>query len=426
MSIEVRLPQFGDAMAAAKVGVWLKREGDRVTSGEPIVEVETDKTNMEIEAPASGVLQKILIPAGSEGVMVNALLATIGEVHESAPAARPVEPSSEEAVSSPAAPQVVETRAPLDVAEVTASAVAPTADVNATPVARKIANFAGIDLATIRPADGARITKSDVELALGKRAASPASASTSTAGSSAVNATVFAAAPFTSSPFEDRPLSNVRRVTAARLLQAKQTVPHFYLEAACRVDALMDLRAQWNARGMGKVTVTDLLVFAASRALRTVPLANSAWTDTAVRVFEHADIAVAVNTPKGLMTPIVRGAERKSILGISRELSMLAERARNGSLKPDEYTGGTFTISNLGMFGVTSIVPIINTPQACILGVGAVERRPVVDGQTIVAGRTMICTLAADHRAIDGATGAEFLAELRRLIEDPLSMTLEA
>ncbi len=427
MPIEVRLPQLGDAMTAAKVGAWLKREGDQVTSGEPIVEVETDKTNVEIEAPASGVLQKILIAAGSEGVLVDALLATIAEAHESTPAARPVEPPPEAPAPPRAAAEAVEARAALDTAaEAVPPLMAPTANVNATPVARKIANLAGIDLAAIRPADGARITKSDVELALGKRPASPASVPAPTTGSSAIHTAAFATAPSTSSPFEDRPLSNMRRVTATRLQQAKQAVPHFYLEAECRVDALMDLRAQWNARGTSKVTVTDLLVFAASRALRRVPLANSAWIDTAVRVFEHADIAVAVNTPKGLITPIVRGAERKSIMGISRELSALAERARNGSLKPDEYTGGTFTISNLGMFGVTSIVPIINTPQACILGVGAVEPRPVVEGQQIVAGRTMICTLAADHRAIDGATGAEFLAELRRLIEDPLSMALEA
>lgn len=430
MPIEVRLPQLADAMTAAKVGAWLKREGDRVASGEPIVEVETDKTNVEIEAPVSGVLQKILIATGSDGVLVGALLATIVEAHESAPAPSRAEPAGE----TPGAPRTVEPErvAPSvrSLASDRAASLALTESVPAdgltvTPVARKMAKLAGVDLAPIRPADGVRITKSDVERALGKRPVASV-ATPATTGASALEAVTAIASHATSAAFEDRPLSNMRRVTAVRLLQAKQTVPHFYLQAECRVDALMDLRAGWNARGTDpKVTVTDLLVFAVSRALRKVPLANSAWAETAVRVFERVDIAVAVNTPKGLITPIVRGAERKSIAAIARELSSLAERARSGGLNPDDYTGGTFTISNLGMFGVTSITPIVNTPQACILGVGAVEQRPVITGNQVVVGRTMSCTLAADHRAIDGATGAEFMAELRRRLEDPQSMTLE-
>jgi pyruvate dehydrogenase E2 component (dihydrolipoamide acetyltransferase) len=189
----------------------------------------------------------------------------------------------------------------------------------------------------------------------------------------------------------------------------------------------MRLRTQWNERRPGaKISVTDLLVFASSRALRQVPLANSAWVESAVRVYAGVDIAVAVNTPRGLIAPVVRECQRKTLGAISQEVVDLARRARDGRLQPDEYTGATFTISNLGMFGVTSIIPIVNPPSACILGVGAIEERAVVVDHQIVAGHTLVCALAADHRAIDGATGAEFMTELRRRLEDPLSMALEA
>jgi pyruvate dehydrogenase E2 component (dihydrolipoamide acetyltransferase) len=216
-------------------------------------------------------------------------------------------------------------------------------------------------------------------------------------------------------------------VTAARLLQAKQTIPHFYLEADCRVDGLMALRRQLNARNDGlKITITDLVVLAAARALRKVPVANSAWAETVVRVFENVDIAVAVSTSRGLLTPIVRSAHRKGLAAISRELKELADRARRGQLQPSEYTGGTFTISNLGMFGVTGMTPIINPPQSCILGVGSIEARAVVADGQLTAGHMMRCTLAADHRAIDGVEGAGLLSEIRRLLENPVAMALEA
>jgi len=300
----------------------------------------------------------------------------------------------------------------------------PTRTVIATPLAAKMAKLAAIDLTEVAQSGQGRVTKADVERALQQRqlqmpGAVPERPSMpeSVAERPALSA---------SGGFDDRPLSAMRRVTAARLLRAKQTIPHFYLEADCRVDDLITLRRQLNARNDSlEITVTDFVVLAAARALRNVPVANSTWADTSVRVFENVDIAVAVSTSRGLVAPIVRNAHRKGLAAISRELKDLADRARRGQLQPGEYTGGTFTISNLGMFGVTGMTPIINPPQSCILGVGSIEARPVVADGQLRAGHMMRCTLAADHRAIDGVEGAGLLSEIRRLLESPVAMALE-
>jgi pyruvate dehydrogenase E2 component (dihydrolipoamide acetyltransferase) len=426
MSVELKLPLLADSMTTGRLGAWLKREGDAVKAGEPIVEVETDKTSVEIEAPVSGILERIVVKAGADGVPVGTVLGTIAEAGAGAHAAAvpprvdppvaPPSPSRPAPATPPPPPARVEPRA----AKADPPRAAASASVDATPVARKMAHLAGLELGSIHAADGRRITKADVEATLGRR---PAAAGPAVAP-------LPAAAPDLSaipSAFEDRPLSAMRRITAARLQQAKQTVPHFYLQSDCRVDALVAMREQWNGRkGAQKISLTDLLVFAAARALQKVPHANSAFTGSALRVFSSVDIAVAVSTPTGLLTPVVRAAHKKSVLAISAELAELASRARSGGLTPQEYSGGTFTLSNLGMYGVTSILPILNPPSACIMGVGAVEARPVVVGSQVVPGRTMSITLAADHRALDGATGAELLAEVRRLVEDPLALALES
>jgi pyruvate dehydrogenase E2 component (dihydrolipoamide acetyltransferase) len=219
--------------------------------------------------------------------------------------------------------------------------------------------------------------------------------------------------------FTEAPLSATRRVTATRLQNAKQTIPHFYLQIECCVDALLGMRDEMRSQGTSRPTVTDFVVRASALALRKVPLANSAWVDDTLRVYEDADIAVAVKTPAGLITPIVRAANDKDVPHISRELRGLIDRARENRLKSEEYIGGTFTVSNLGMYGVSSLYAIINPPQSGILGVGAVEQRPVVRDGRIGIHSMMTCTLSADHRALDGATGAEFLGELRRLLENP-------
>lgn len=436
MATEFRLPQLTESMATVKVSTWLKKEGDTVTRGEPIAEVETDKTSVELEAPETGVLVKIHVPAGSDKVAAGTVIATIGAAGAaaaapaaaapapaSAPAAAPPAPAAAPAAAVPApapaavvpAPVPAPPPAPAPVAS--AAPAAPGAKVSSTALAAKMAQMAGIDLATL-PVQGRRITKADVEAALVSRGMVTRTPAPGTA----------AAAPPIPVPaigvFEDVPASTMRRVTAQRLQQSKQTVPHFYLQTNCRVDKLLALRQQMNASGAVKITVTDLLVAAVGLAVRRVPAVNSAWLGDGVRVYQSVDIAVAVATPQGLITPIVRGCEQKPVAAISRDLKELSEKARNGKLKPEEYTNGTFTISNLGMYGVTNITPILNPPQCCILGVGATEAVPVVEDGKLVPGHVMGLTLAADHRAIDGVTGAEFMQQLRKLIEDPIAIAL--
>ncbi|MDO8795861.1 MAG: dihydrolipoamide acetyltransferase family protein [Vicinamibacterales bacterium] len=423
MATEFRLPQLTESMATVKLSTWLKREGDTVKKGEPIAEVETDKTSVELEAPEDGVLAKIHVPAGSDKVAAGTVIATIGAAGDAvaAPAAAQA-PKVEAPKPAPqaAAPQAVAPAVPAPVAAAapTASPTPSGAKVPATALAAKMAQVAGIDLGSI-PVQGRRVTKADVEAILQSRGIGTRTQPV---------AAPVAAVPVFPVPaigvFEDKPATAMRRVTAQRLQQSKQSIPHFYLQTNCRVDRLLALRQQINASGAVKITVTDLLVAAVGLAIRRVPAVNSAWLGDGVRVYQSVDIAVAVATPQGLITPVVRGCEQKPVAAISRDLKDLSERARNGKLKPEEYTNATFTISNLGMYGVTNITPILNPPQCCILGVGATEAVPVVEDGTLVPGHVMGLTLAADHRAIDGVTGAEFMQQLRKLIEDPIAIAL--
>lgn len=431
MATEFRLPQLTESAAAVKLSSWLKREGDTVKKGEPIAEVETDKTNVELEAPEAGVLVTIHVAAGGEGLKPGTLLCTIGEagaaaavpVAAVAPVAAPVPvaPAAAAPAAAPAAvpPVTAPVQAPVVAAPVATASAPPSAvKVAATPLAARMAEVAGLDLSTVQTG-GRRITKADVEAAIGRgpaaaRRAEPAAAS----------APVVFAVP-NNAPFVDQPLTAMRRVTGERLQQAKQVVPHFYLQSEVRADALLAMRKQINESSAGvKVTVTDLLVAACARALVRVPAANSAFNGTSVRLFENVDIAVAVNTPNGLITPVIRGTQRKPIPQISRDLKDLSERARLGKLKPEEYSNGTFTISNLGMYEISTMTPILNPPQCCILGVGATTAKPVVENGQIVVGHTMWLTLAADHRALDGVGGAELMREIKHLIEDPMSIVL--
>lgn len=432
MRIEVRLPQLGDAISVARLTVWLKKDGDAVAAGEPLVEFETDKTTVEVEAPASGVLENIRIPDGTDGVPVGAILAMIvdGVPKELVrPSAVPlISPAPRVNMDVPDLATVNDVRSVSEDPAPVPEMLDPSSGehghgrtIRATSLALKMATLAGLDLESVRPIepDGC-ITKADVDAALAQRQPPRADASHARAASPRETQ------PAITGGFRDEPLSLVRRTTAARLQQAKQTIPHFYLQADCRVDGLLQLQSKVNERLKDlKISVTALVIFAAAHALKKVPRANSSWIEGGLRIFDDVDIAVAVNTAQGLIVPILRKAQTKPLLTLSQELKELAGRARAGTLRPGEYTGGTFTISNLGMYEVTSIVPIVNPPHACILGVGGIERRPVVVGEAVTVGSVMSCTLAADHRAIDGATGAELLAELRRLLEDPVALTLD-
>ena len=474
---EIRLPRLADAVASVRFGAWLKQEGDQVEAGEPIAEVETDKTTVELESPAAGVLCDLRVAAGADGLEVGAVLARIapaagaGAVLLSAGAARvePVEPAD-----PPAAPgddsghHRPDLRADVEPADPPAAPgdfpVVPNDEVvpAATPLALRMAAAAGLDLSAVRAAgaDG-RIRKADIDRVLAARRGAPIEAAAggfsphtasspaplrapgpprasepmedggdaASGGGSASPApgpsSGSAEADAAASPYRDRPLTAMRRVTAARMQQAKQTVPHFYLRTECRVDAALSLlaaaRRQWPE---APPTLTDLVVRAAACALRRVPEANSAWADGTVRVYDRVDVAVAVNTPHGLMAPVVRGADGKDLAAVARETRALVARARAGRLAPAEYAGGTFTVSNLGMYGVESLYAIVNPPQSCILGVGAAARRPVAAGDGVVVGAVMACTLSADHRVIDGAAGAELLEAVRSNLEQPGLMLL--
>ena len=396
MAVDIVMPELAESMISAKVASWLKAEGDTVTAGQPIVEIETDKTTVEIEAPATGVLETIRVPAGTDGVTVGTVLAVI------AAGGGVVAPGPEPSAGGPR---------PAD-------SPAPGAREGvATPLAARMAMLSGVDVVELSARQGGtRVRRSDVERYL-RRDLHPSRTP------DAATRVISPHGPPATGLFDDVPLTPMRRATAARLQQAKREIPHFYLTADCNVTKLVRLRLQLNRESVGlKLTVTDLMIAACALALRDVPLANATWADDVVRVYRTIDIAFAVNTVRGLVTPIVRDCQDKTLAAISRDVRQLTSRAREGRLSRDEYTGGTFTLSNLGMFGVSTVTPIVNPPQCCILGVGAIERRPVAIGDGLAVGDVMSCTLSADHRAIDGATGAEVLQAIRRRLEDPVAL----
>ena len=452
--VEVRLPELADAMTSATLTAWLKNPGDAVTAGEPIAEIETDKTTVELEAPADGVLDDIRVAAGADAIAVGTVLALIREgaageattpdvpARAAAPGAATSEPAPPAATpdTGDAAPGQPRDRGAADanaapapgavrrlgtlpktdsVAAASPAPVAARPDVPATPLARRMAELAGLDLSGVTGSgNGGRVMKVDVERLLrasreGASAPVPGHASASERAAPATTTP----APTSDLAHADRPLTAMRRVTAQRMAEAKRSAPHFYLEIECAADELRALRDA--ASGSGAPSVNDVVVRAAALALREVPLANSAWTGDAVRVYDRVDLAVAVQTPAGLVTPVVRAADTRTLLEIAAELRRLAADARAGRLQPADYQGGTCTISNLGMYGVSSLYAILNPPQSCILGVGAIVERPVVRDGKVTVGAMMTVTLSADHRAIDGVTGAELLRALKALLEDP-------
>jgi len=413
MPINVLMPALSPTMTEGNLAKWHKKEGDTVESGDVLCEIETDKATMEVEAVEEGILGKILVAEGTEGVAVNAPIAVILEEGESA--------SDIGDVSAPApAPKSAPAPAPATAAPTIApSAPAKTKGgrVIASPLARRMAAQSGIDLAAIAGSGpGGRIVKRDLEGAV----------------SGAVPALRPAAAQLpamVAGSYTDIPHSTMRKIIASRLQESKQTVPHFYLTVDCRIDELLDMRKRLNAaapegEGAYKISVNDFVVRAVALALKQVPAANASWTETAIRQYHDVDVAVAVATPNGLITPVVRKADEKGLAVISNQVKDLATRGRDGKLMPEEYQGGGFTISNLGMFGIKDFAAIINPPQSCILAVGAGEQRPVVTNGALAVATVMTCTLSVDHRSVDGAIGAQFLAAFKRMIEEPLTMML--
>lgn len=433
MPINILMPALSPTMTEGTLARWLVKEGDTVNSGDILAEIETDKATMEVETIDEGTIAKILIPDGSEGVQVNQVIAILLEEDEDASAL-------DAAAPSPAAkPETVNetpvaTAAPVpQVAPAAAAPIAASGDrVFASPLARRMASQEDLDLSAVQgTGPHGRIVKADILTALeqgtGKavaQAASPSAPAPKAAAPTSSGPNARELADLLGMEYELEPLSSIRRVIANRLTESKQTVPHFYLSVDCEMDKLLAFRKELNASGDVKISVNDFVIRAAALALKKVPAANASYSEEGILSYKNADISVAVATPTGLITPIIKAAEGKGLGVISSEMKDLAGRARDGKLKPEEYQGGTFSISNLGMFGIKDFSAIINPPQGCILAVGAGEQRPVVKDGALAIATVMTCTLSVDHRVVDGAVGAEFMAAFKTLIQEPLSMLL--
>jgi len=420
MSTNILMPALSPTMTEGTLARWLKKEGDQIRAGDVIAEIETDKATMEVEAVDEGVLGKILVADGTAGVKVNDPIAVLedgsGAVAET-PKAAPKQEAGE--VAAP-----VQSVAPAPMAR---SVVANGHDggerIFASPLARRMATQAGIALSSLKGSGpNGRIVRADVEAAQPGKAA-PAQVQAPM---------VAAAAPASAIAAQGRlvPLNNIKRVTAQRLTQAKQSVPHFYVSIDVELDALLKLRADLNARSPKegdqayKLSVNDMLIKACALTLRRVPKVNASYTDDGIFLYDDVDISIAVSIPDGLITPIIRQADTKSVAAISREGKALFERAKAGKLKPVEFQGGSFSISNMGMYGVRDFAAIINPPQAAILAIASGEQRAVVRDEQLAVATVMTCTISVDHRVIDGALAAEWLAEFKSLVQDPLGLLL--
>jgi pyruvate dehydrogenase E2 component (dihydrolipoamide acetyltransferase) len=440
MPIEILMPALSPTMTEGNVTKWLKKEGDEVHSGDVLAEIETDKATMEFEAVDDGRLGRILVPEGAEGIKVNQPIALLlGEGEDASAldqlAEKPVTP-----VAAASAAKPLQATEPQPAARPVPARGGNGKDrIFASPLARRMAQQAGLDLAAITGSGPqGRVVKADIEAALSAERPSAAPAqpiARPVAQPQAVPPATAASVPALSKervlalagnpPYTERSLTAMRRVIARRLTESKQTVPHFYLTVDCEIDELLKFRAELNAKSDAyRISVNDFVIRAAALALRQVPAANASWSDEAILLWDTVDIAVAVALEDGLITPIVKNADRKGLATIANETKDLAARARAGKLKLQEFQGGTFSMSNLGMFGVRDFAAVINPPHGGILAVGAGEQRPVVKNGALAIATVMSCTLSCDHRAVDGAVGAQFLAAFKKLVEDPLTMLL--
>jgi pyruvate dehydrogenase E2 component (dihydrolipoamide acetyltransferase) len=418
---KVVLAKLSPTMEEGTIVKWSKQEGDAVKVGDVLAEIETDKANMEMEALGAGVLRKILVPAGGKapigaliGVIadanedIQAVLASAGPAQAPAPAAPPPAPVAA-APPPPAPPSPAPAPAPI------VAAVGNGGRIKASPLARAIAADRNIPLHAIAGSGpGGRVVKRDVEAyagggpVLARIAPAPAPSSASAAPSV--------------TPGQEFPLSNMRKTIARRLSESKFSAPHFYVTVEIDMDAAVAAREQLLRAEEAKVSFNDLVLKACAKALKAFPMVNASWAGDKIVTKGEINIGVAVSLPDGLITPVVKNADRKGVLEISREVKDLAARAREKKLKPEEFTGSTFTTSNLGMFDVSEFTAIINPPDSAILAIGAVQKVPVVDGDKIRIGQRMKVTMSSDHRVIDGALAAQFLKEVRRLLENPVAL----
>ncbi|RUW01398.1 pyruvate dehydrogenase complex dihydrolipoamide acetyltransferase [Mesorhizobium sp. M1A.F.Ca.IN.020.04.1.1] len=452
MPINITMPALSPTMEEGNLAKWLVKEGDHVAPGDVIAEIETDKATMEVEAVDEGTVAKLVVPAGTEGVKVNAVIAILAGEGEDAGAAAKSDggaaPKAEAPKADPAKAEAPK-EAPKPAAAPAKAEPAPVANghaggerVFASPLARRIAKDAGVDVKGLSGSGPhGRVVKADVEAAIASGGAKAAPAGKAPAGAPA-GAPAPAPKPmsddqvlklFAEGSYELVPHDNMRKTIARRLVEAKSTIPHFYLTLDCELDALLALRTQLNAAApmrktekgevpAYKLSVNDMVIKAMAMALMAVPDANASWTENAMVKHKHADVGVAVSIPGGLITPIIRHADEKTLSVISNEMKDLASRARSRKLKPEEYQGGTTAVSDLGMFGVKDFAAVINPPHATILAVGAGEERAIVKKGEIKIATMMSVTLSTDHRAVDGALGAELLGAFKRMIENPMGM----
>ncbi|MCO4848378.1 MAG: pyruvate dehydrogenase complex dihydrolipoamide acetyltransferase [Yoonia sp.] len=427
MPTEILMPALSPTMEEGTLAKWHVKEGDTVSSGDILAEIETDKATMEFEAIDEGVIGKIMIAEGTEGVKVNAVIAVlledgetaadIGATSAAAPAAQPA-----------AAAEVAPAGSPEKAAPAPAAPVKEGTRIFATPLARRIAADKGLDLAKVAGSGPhGRIVKADVENAQAGAVAAPvANAPVAAAAAPTGPSTDAVLKTYADRPHQEIKLDGMRKIIASRLTEAKQTVPHFYLRRDIHLDALLKFRSQLNKqlepRGI-KLSVNDFIIKACALALQQVPEANAVWAGDRTLQFEKSDVAVAVAIEGGLFTPVLQDAESKSLSTLSAEMKDLASRARDRKLAPHEYTGGSLAISNLGMFGIDNFDAIINPPHAAILAVGAGTKKPIVgaDGELAV-GTVMSTTLSVDHRVIDGALGANLLNAIKDNLENPMMM----
>ncbi|MGK2872961.1 MAG: pyruvate dehydrogenase complex dihydrolipoamide acetyltransferase [Alphaproteobacteria bacterium] len=432
--ITITMPALSPTMEEGKLAKWLVKEGDTVSAGDIIAEIETDKATMEYESIDDGTVGKLLVSEGQEAIKINAPIAVLLEEGEDKAALAsfkipeaPPAPAAGGDAAKPDKPAAPETAAPAPVAAAEKPSVQgtkPGARIVASPLARRLAAQKGLDLARITGSGPhGRIIKRDLDGAQPMAAAAPATAKT--VAKPAANELAL----FAEGSYEVVAHTPMRKTIARRLTESKSTIPHFYLTVECDLDGLLEMRQTLNARapkdeGAYKLSVNDFIIRASALALKRVPEAHASWTDAGLLRHKHADIGVAVSIEGGLITPIIRHADAMGLAEISNAMRDLAERARVRKLKPSEYEGGTFSISNLGMFGIREFSAVINPPHSMILAVGAGEQRPVVRNGALAIATQMSCTLSCDHRVVDGVLGAQFLNVFKGFIENPLTMLL--
>jgi len=446
MPIELKMPALSPTMEEGTLAKWLVKEGDKVASGDILAEIETDKATMEFEAVDEGTIAKILVAEGSEGVKVGAPIAILAGEGEDAsaaagaapkadtpPPAPPKSPPAPKADATPKAP--APPKAPVETPPAPSAPAAPRSEgdrIKASPLARRLAQAQNIDLASLQGSGpGGRIVRADIDAAAGKAGTvpqeglSPAPQGTVPVQGLSPTHLVMPGPIEQEIPHEEVKLTNIRKTIARRLTEAKQQVPHIYLTVDIQLDALLKLRSELNAglesRGV-KLSVNDLLIKALAQSLVEVPECNVAFAGDHMLKYNRADISVAVSIPAGLITPIIVGADSKSVSAISTEMKELAGLARDGKLQPQQYQGGTASLSNMGMFGIKQFEAVINPPQGMIMAIGAGEKRPYVINDSLQIATIMSATGSFDHRAIDGADGAKLMQAFKRLVENPLGM----